>query len=84
MFKDTVITAKQKKRELYIVLVCVAAAFLFNLAGIIKFNTPAIELLTQLHIVLLVALFFYVVTGIVRLLILFIRYIFPGKAVAKQ
>lgn len=82
MFKDTVISAKQKKRELYILLLCLAAAFLFNLAGIIRFNTPVIELITQLHIVLLVAVFFYVVTGALRLLLLVIRNIFAGKKTA--
>lgn len=67
IFKDTIITAKQKKREAIIILVCIAAAILFNLIGIIKFKTPAIEMVTQLHIVAIVALFFYIVSGIVRI-----------------
>ena len=66
MLRDTVITARQKKRELVVFGICLACAVVFNLIGIIKFATPAIEMLTQLHIVLLVAVFFYTVSAIFR------------------
>lgn len=82
MFKDTLITSHQKKRELAIILLCIGAAFIFNLVGIIKFATPAKELFTQLHIVLLVAVFFYVVVGICRLLWLLVRSLFLKKKAA--
>lgn len=68
MFKDTVITSRQKRREFAIILICLGAAVVFNLIGIIMFGTPAKELVTKLHIVFLVALFFYVVSGVFRLL----------------
>ncbi len=68
MFKDTVITARHKRRELTIMLICLGVAVVFNVIGIIKFSTPAKELVTQLHIVFLLALFFYAVTGLLRLI----------------
>ncbi len=68
MFKDTIITSQQKKRELIVFLICLGAAFIFNIIGIIMFKTPAIEIFTQFHYVLLVAAVFYVITGILRLI----------------
>lgn len=68
MFKDSVITAKQKKRELIVFLICLAGAFIFNIVGIIMFKTPAKEIFTQLHYVLLVGIVIYVITGILRLI----------------
>ncbi len=82
MFKDTVITARQKRRELAIILICLGAAVIFNLIGIISFGTPAKELVTQLHIVFLVAVFFYLVTGLFRLLWWLIRSVILKKKIA--
>ncbi len=76
MFKDTVITANQKKTEAWVLLACFAGAFIFNIVGIIKFQSPAIELITQLHIVLILTVFFYILTGIFRLIYTLIRKIF--------
>ena len=59
MLRDTTITAVQKKRELIIFLVCFLAAYLLNVIGIIQHKSPAKELITQLHVVLLVAGVFY-------------------------
>ncbi len=75
MFKDTVITAQQKKRELIIFLICLAGAFIFNIVGIMMFKTPASEIFTKLHYVLLVAVVFYVIAGIFRLIWLGFRMI---------
>lgn len=68
--KDTVISAGTKKRELKIFLICLLAAVLFNIISILVYKTPWKELFTQLHVVLLVGLFFYFVSGLIRLLIL--------------
>jgi hypothetical protein len=73
MFKDTVISANQKRREAWIILACFAGAFLFNVIGIIKFQTPAKEVFTQLHIVLFLCIFLYIISGIVRLTIYLVR-----------
>lgn len=66
--KDTIITAKQKKRELFILLLCFLFAYVFNVIAILKFEAPAKELLTQLHIVLLLTVVFYIILLFVRIL----------------
>lgn len=57
-----------KKRELIIFLLCFAAAYILNIIGIIKHDAPARELVTQLHLVLLIALIFYGAVVILRVL----------------
>jgi len=73
MFRDTVITAQQKRRELLIILLCFAGANVFNLIGIIMFKTPIKELLTQFHIVLFVTIFFYILIAFGRALYWLVR-----------
>ncbi len=68
MFKDTTITATTKKRELIILLVCFAAATILNVIGIIKHESPAKELITQLHVVLIIMLLFYGIVILLRVL----------------
>ena len=68
MLRDTTITAGQKKRELIIILVCFLAAYLLNVIGIIQHNSPARELITQLHVVLLLAAIFYGIVIFLRIL----------------
>lgn len=68
MFSDTTITANLKKRELIILLVCLIAAYLLNVIGIIVYHAPAKELITKLHVVLLVAAVFYGTVFILRVL----------------
>jgi len=68
MLKDTTITATTKKRELTIILVCLIGAYLLNVIGIIAYHTPARELVTKLHVVILVALVFYGIVIILRVL----------------
>lgn len=67
-FKDSIITANSKQKEFRILLALFILAFLLNLYGIIRYGSPAIELLSELHIVLLVTLVLYGLTGILRLL----------------
>jgi len=66
MFKDTTITAAIKKRELIIFVVSFAAAYILNVIGIIQHKSPARELITQLHVVLLVTLVIYGIIVILR------------------
>ena len=65
---DTTITALQKRRELIIIVACFLAAYLLNVIGIIQHKSPAKELVTQLHVVLLVSLVFYGTVIILRIL----------------
>jgi len=67
--KDTVITAKAKKRELIVFLVCVAVAVAINMYAIIKFDRGWEELFTQASFTLSIAVFLYVVVGLVRIVI---------------
>ena len=66
MFKDTTITAAIKKRELIIFVVSFAAAYILNVIGIIQHKSPARELITQLHVVVLVTLVIYGIIVILR------------------
>ena len=68
MFRDTTITATTKKRELIIFVVCFTAAYILNIIGIIQNSSPAKELITQLHVVLLVSLVIYGIVAIFRVL----------------
>ncbi len=65
---DTTITALQKRRELIIIVACFLAAYLLNVIGIIQHKSPAKELITQLHVVLLVSLAFYGTVIMLRVL----------------
>jgi hypothetical protein len=65
--KDTVITGKQKIRELWILGTCFILANALNVLGIIINKTNWNELFSQLHVVLLVTVFLYLVAGIIRL-----------------
>jgi hypothetical protein len=58
----------KKKRELIILLVCFLAAYGLNVIGIIRHHSPAKELITQLHVVLLLAVVFYGAVILLRVL----------------
>lgn len=77
--KDTLIKATRKKRELWIALVCFLFAFLMNVYSIIRFKTEWSELLTTLHITILLAIFIYILVGIVRLIVWWIMLLFGKK-----
>lgn len=68
MFRDTTITAAMKKRELIIFGICFLVAYVLNVIGIIQNDSPARELVTQLHVVLLVSLVLYGAAAILRVL----------------
>lgn len=77
--KETVITPRHKKRELYVALACFSIAYILNIIGIVKFGTPASELLTGLPLVLLVTLVLYVVQALFRLLLNLITNLWKRK-----
>lgn len=68
MFRDTTISAAVKKKELIIFLFCFLGAYVLNVIGIIQHQSPAKELITQLHVVLLVALVIYGIVVVLRIL----------------
>ena len=61
-------TAAIRKREGIIFVFCFAGAYSLNVIGIIKHHSPIRELVTQLHVVLLVALVLYGTIVILRVL----------------
>ena len=67
--KDIIITPKRIKTESKIWLVCFIAAVLINVISIIMYGTSWVEVFSQLHIVLLISLFVYILVGVVRLII---------------
>lgn len=67
--RDIIITVKRQKRELLFLLISFVAAFVVNIIGIIVYHSPAIELITSLHIVLLLTLVIYIILLVLRLLI---------------
>ena len=68
IFRDTTLRAVAKRRELYIFLACFTGSLILNVVGIIKYGSPARELVTQLHVVLLVSLFLYGIVILLRVL----------------
>ena len=79
MFRDTTITAPMKKRELIIFSLCFLGAYILNVIGIVKHHSPARELVTQLHVVLLVAFVVYGAVIILRVLYLLVSRFWTRK-----
>ena len=80
--KDVVIRAQAIKRELLLLVLLLVAAIVMNVYAIVVHEGQWSELISQLHIVVLLALFFYVVVWIVRLIFWGIRALwmaFSGK-----
>jgi hypothetical protein len=66
--RDTVITSRSKKRELYILLFAFIASNIMNLIGIAKYGTSSRELLSQIPVVILLTLFLYGVVVALRII----------------
>jgi FlaA1/EpsC-like NDP-sugar epimerase len=63
--KDIVINALRIKRELRILLINMSIAFTLNIYSIIKYKTEWIEILSQLHIVIILGLLIYVFSSLI-------------------
>ena len=74
--KDTIITARRKKKELTIFAVCLAMAVLVNAACIISYKTSWTELFTQVGFTVVVAVMIYCIAAIARLLWTLVKKIF--------
>lgn len=66
---DTTITAKAKKRELIIFLLCLVTAALINAYAIITYDTNWSEMYTMIGMVTAIGIFLYIVQWIIRLLV---------------
>ncbi|HHJ11009.1 MAG TPA: hypothetical protein ENK25_09005 [Bacteroidetes bacterium] len=77
--KDTIITVKTKKRELWYLLAAFILAFFLNILSIIIYHTAWKELYTQFGYVLVLTVVLYVVILIIRLVIRGVAKIFGKK-----
>ncbi len=64
--KDTTIKASVKKRELKLLLISLAIAILLNVLSILIYDTKWIELFTMFHITVLLSVFIYGLSIILR------------------
>ncbi|MCD8166242.1 MAG: hypothetical protein LUE93_09045 [Bacteroides sp.] len=81
--KDTVITARRKKRELITLLICFIIANLVNLYAIFAYDTSVKELFTSLGYVIVLALFLYGIWCLVRLAFYALKMGFRKKSLFK-
>ncbi|MBD3288487.1 hypothetical protein GF337_06745 [candidate division KSB1 bacterium] len=66
--KDLMIKGSQIELELKYILGCLAAAITLNIYAIISYQTKWIEMLTQLHVTLALAIVFYILVLCIRLI----------------
>ena len=65
--KDTVITARAKKRELWILLACFVVANITNWVAIIRFSAPWYEVFTQIGYIIVTTLVIYALIAVLRI-----------------
>ena len=73
--KDLTITAKQLRRELFILLSCFVAAEGVNVFSMIKYGTPWTEFFTQIGFVLIITAALYIILIAVRVLVWLVKLI---------
>ena len=65
--KDTILTARRKKTEIYTWLVCLAIAIGINVYAIITYNASFMELITSFFYVLAFSVALYLTWSILRI-----------------
>lgn len=65
--KDTLLTARRKKTEIYTWLVCLAIAIGINVYAIITYNASFMELITSFFYVLAFSVALYLAWSVIRL-----------------
>ncbi len=78
--KDLVIKGKWIKRELVLLAVIFLLAVIINIIGIVKHDTRWIEMLSQMHVVLILTLLVYALIWLVRLIIFVVMLPFRKKS----
>jgi len=78
--KDVVIKGKWIKRELILLAVIFLLAVIVNIIGIVKHDTRWIEMLSQMHVVLILTLLVYALIWLVRLIIFVVILPFRKKS----
>jgi uncharacterized integral membrane protein len=74
--KDLTISKKRIKTEIKVWLVSFCFAVLVNVFAILNYKTNWTEIFSQLHIVLLMSVFIYLLLGVVRIITLAIARLF--------
>lgn len=77
--KDILIKGSRIKTELIYWSASFVIAIIFNVYAIIKYNTGWMELLSQLHIVLLLSVAIYLLISLLRGLIFITRFFIEKK-----
>ncbi len=81
--RDTIITARAKKRELRYLGISFIIAFLLNILSIILYHTEWKELYTQLVVVIKFSVVIYIFIVVLRLIIIGVARLF-GKNLCKE
>ena len=74
--KDIVITSQRIKKEGYILLGCFVFAFILNIAAVIIYKTPWIEIVTQIGYVAVITIFLYLFIAFIRFIVSLVRRLF--------
>ncbi len=82
--RDTVITAKAKKRELKFFGISFVIAFLLNILAIIIYHTQWKELITQLWTVIELSVVIYAIIVVIRLLVIGVARLFGKDLCSKE
>ncbi|MDT8400326.1 MAG: hypothetical protein RQ743_01420 [Bacteroidales bacterium] len=82
--KDLVIKGNRIKRELIILGIMFLFAAIINVIGIIKHDTRWIELLSQLHVVIILMFILYALLWLVRAIIYLVTFPFRNKKNSKK
>lgn len=71
--KDLVISGKRVKTELIVLLGCFIASFCTNIGAIIAYHKSWTEMFSQIGFVVVIAVAFYAILLIIRLIILLFK-----------
>ena len=77
--KDTILTARRKKTELFTLFLCFIIANLVNLYSIFTYNTPLTEMITSFFYVLIFSVALYIIWSLLRILFYGITALFKKK-----
>lgn len=77
--REIVITSKRVKRELYILLICFATAFILNIIAIIIYRTSWVEVFSQLGYVVVITFILYVLVTFIRFVIYLAKQLFRKR-----
>lgn len=77
--KDIVITPKQIKKELLVLLVCFVLSFIINIVAIVVYKTSWIEVFSQIGYVIIISVVLYILVSLVRLIVSGIKKLFKSK-----